>query len=68
MDERVAAARAAAARYADNRYRRFRPRHYKGAFIAALYADMDILQQEMVHNENLLARGRKAWAKNVQTA
>jgi phosphoserine aminotransferase len=55
MDDRVVAARKAAALYADNRYRRC-----KGAFKAALYHDMAILQAEMVLNHRLLERGRKA--------
>lgn len=62
MDDRIAAARKAAAFYADNRYRRC-----KGAWRSALYEDMAILQAEMVLNQRLLERGRKA-VRNAQQA
>lgn len=62
MDDRIAAARKAAAFYADNRYRRC-----KAVFKAALYEDQAILQAEMVYNQRLLERGRKA-VRNAQQA
>ena len=56
----VEQARRAAAKWSDNNFRRFNPRRVGDAFRKALYADMDVLQQEMEFTELLFERGRKA--------